>query len=97
MESWQHSIPGSAGIAWHQGSMASFSKVDFSSSFFAIITISEIVFLNVNQMLFALLNSPLNIGGLGSILNIYNVPSEPERAAKARRAVVASIIENYVR
>ena len=70
--------------------MASFLKVDFSSSFFAIITISEIVFLNVNQTLFALLNSTLNIGGLGSILNIYNIPLEPERAAKARRAVVAS-------
>ena len=27
---------------------------------------------------------------LGSINNTYNVPSEPERAAKARRAVVAS-------
>ena len=27
---------------------------------------------------------------LGSIHNNYNVPSEPERAAKARRAVVAS-------
>ena len=27
---------------------------------------------------------------LGSIHNTYNVPSEPERAAKARRAVVAS-------
>ena len=26
---------------------------------------------------------------LGSIHNTYNVPSEPERAAKARRAVVA--------
>ena len=30
---------------------------------------------------------------LGSIHNTYNVPSEPERAAKARRAVVASEIE----
>ena len=27
---------------------------------------------------------------LGSMHNTYNVPSEPERAAKARRAVVAS-------
>ena len=29
---------------------------------------------------------------LGSIHNTYNRPSEPERAAKARRAVVASVI-----
>ena len=33
---------------------------------------------------------------LGSIhTNTYNVPSEPERAAKARRAVVASISYNF--
>ena len=30
------------------------------------------------------------VARLGSIHNIYNVPLEPERAAKARRAVVAS-------
>ena len=42
-------------------------------------------------MLFVLLNFPLNkFWRLGSIHNIYNVPLEPERAAKARRAVVAS-------
>ena len=29
--------------------------------------------------------------GPESIHNIYNVPLEPERAAKARRAVVASV------
>ena len=47
---------------------------------------------------FSVLNSTfpvLNMGvygvaRLGSIHNTYNVPSEPERAAKARRAVVAS-------
>ena len=40
---------------------------------------------------FFLLNSPLNkFFGLGFIHNIYNVPLEPERAAEARRAVVAS-------
>ena len=32
--------------------------------------------------------------GPESIHNIYNVPLEPERAAKARRAVVASYISN---
>ena len=38
-----------------------------------------------------LLNFPLlKLWGLESIHNTYNVPSEPERAAKARRAVVAS-------
>ena len=43
-------------------------------------------------MLFVLSNSPLiEFWGLGSIHNIYNVPMEPERAAKARRAVVASV------
>ena len=29
---------------------------------------------------------------LGSIHNTYNVPSEPEQAAKARRALVASLV-----
>ena len=33
---------------------------------------------------------------LGSIHNTYNVPSEPERAAKARRAVVASMYKNVI-
>ena len=38
-----------------------------------------------------LFNSPINnFLKLGSIHNIYSVPSEPERAAKDRRAVVAS-------
>ena len=39
-----------------------------------------------------LLNFPLlKLWGPESIHNIYNVPLEPERAAKARRAVVASV------
>ena len=47
---------------------------------------------------FSVLNSTfLVLLGLGSIHNTYNVPSEPERAAKARRAVVASIIIKMVR
>ena len=33
------------------------------------------------------------VARLGSIHNTYNVPSEPERAAKARRAVVASFVK----
>ena len=37
------------------------------------------------------------VARLGSIHNTYNVPSEPERAAKARRAVVASHLLNLER
>ena len=37
----------------------------------------------------------LKLWGPESIHNIHNVPLEPERAAKARRAVVASLIKNY--
>ena len=45
---------------------------------------------------FFLLNSPLNkFFGLGFIHHIYHVPLEPERAAEARRAVVASSICIY--
>ena len=36
------------------------------------------------------------VARLGSIHNTYNVPSEPERAAKARRAVVASLFEHNI-
>ena len=36
------------------------------------------------------------VARLGSIHNTYNVPSEPERAAKARRAVVASMYKNVI-
>ena len=34
------------------------------------------------------------VARLGSIHNTYNVPSEPERATKARRAVVASYLNS---
>ena len=34
------------------------------------------------------------VARLGSIHNTYDVPSEPERAAKARRAVVASNLKS---
>ena len=36
------------------------------------------------------------VARLGSIHNTYNVPSEPERAAKARRAVVASFMKCFL-
>ena len=34
------------------------------------------------------------VARLGSMHNTYNVPSEPERATKARRAVVASVYKS---
>ena len=57
-----------------------------------------LLFLNVNQadaFFLFFFQIPLffkEIWGLESMHNIYNVPSEPERAAEARRAVVASVI-----